>query len=85
VVAVTRQTRLTGSFVATDGAGNRHTLHVFTEFVLGRDPGTGERRETAVNGTIKTDAGHLVIRLGKGEYQLVYPRTLFRSDDPAAP
>jgi hypothetical protein len=73
----------TGSFVATDGSGERYLLEVFTEFEdVVR---AGYFRSVAGIKRIKTPLGQDVDLIEGGRYQISETSIVVTSDDPLSP
>jgi hypothetical protein len=80
--AVTIMKRETGSFVATDDQGRRHTIRIYTEFLDYVDPDEpGSEMKNVV--TLLSENNERVEWIGKGKFQ-TRSGVCLHSDDPAA-
>ncbi len=79
-----KEIRYTGSFEAVDKDGVVYKINMFTEIL---DVGTLSDPNAEIEGlkSLKTDNGHNVNYIKKGEYKIVGLETMLRSDDPKAP
>lgn len=83
-MASRKETEFLRDFVATDAAGQQHTLEVWVDMHYSTSlSGTETARPGLLE--IRTEEGLNVNALGNGDFQVVVTGLLLHSDDPKAP
>lgn len=82
--AVSKRTRLVGTFTARDASGRAFTLSCYQQYYDAgtRDDPTAERKGPL---HILTADGRRVDKIGTRKYRILGARDLLTSDDPSAP
>jgi hypothetical protein len=78
-----RETKHTGNFVATDGSGRKHELHIWQGFRYSKDL-SGSESVTRGLPVIKTQDGMTVNPHGGGKYEVIATGLILHSNDPNA-